>query len=410
MSSHLYAGFAQCDITPPAGTPMGAFPASHEPMQPRIAEGCHDPIMARAWALQQGETTVVICVADVVSFQWSDVDLMRAAFQQETGLPAHALIVCGTHNHNGPECTYLFGGDPHASYMDTVRAGVVDAAVDAVSRLCCAKVAYGFVRADLSFNRRRTSANRSFEQVHGNSEREPHGPVDPKVAVLRFERADGASLGSILHFAAHPVILTTPNRLFTAEYPGETCRRFAQKTRVSALLFLQGAAGDTHPYEAITNDYANVEQMGENLAQAATQAWQNTTPLAHPELCVSRWTASLPNRVSEQHAVRIESTVVQLSPDHVLVFWQGEPFVELSLALQWRSPFAHTVVVGYSLGWVGYVPTRNAYEFGGYGVDAYTIDPPELSRTAVPPGTGELLIDRTAELLGRMRNSGEPHD
>ena len=123
MTDTLRAGMSTRDITPPAGKPMAAFPAGREPMQPRIAEGAHDPLIARAVALANADTTLVICVADVVSFQWCDVDLMRQAFARDTGLPGENLIVAGTHNHNGPECTYLFGGKPDDPYI-----GLLDSA------------------------------------------------------------------------------------------------------------------------------------------------------------------------------------------------------------------------------------------------------------------------------------------
>jgi hypothetical protein len=101
----------------------------------------------------------------------------------------------------------------------------------------------------------------------------------------------------------------------------------------------------------------------------------------------------------------VEATAIRLSDRLALVFWPGDTFVELSLSLQWRSPFARTVVVGYAAGRIGYVANRNAYEYGGYGVELYTIDPPAFSRTSVMPGFGERLVEETASLLEQMRNA-----
>ena len=403
MSETLLVGMSRADVTPPAGTPMAAFPDSHKPMRPRVAEGVHDPIWARALALSDGETTLVVCSADVVAFQWPDVDNMRAAFAEKTGLPGENLIVCGTHNHNGPECSYLFGGRPDDPYMGELRCGVVAAAAEAVDQMAPARVSAGSVDADLAFNRRQVLPDGQFRQRGGNPDRERIGPVDPKVSVLRFDGEDGDPLAGLFHFAAHPVILTNPNRLFTAEYPGAAVRHFESETGVAKALFLQGACGDTHPYQAITNDYANVEEMGRDLACAAASAWRQAAREPDLSLGVQRWTGTAPHRYSSAHEVRLEATAVRVGPRLSMVFWQGEPFVELSLSVQWRSPFARTLVTGYSLGWIGYVPTRQAYELGGYGVDLYTTDPPEFSRTSVRPGTGELLVDKTAELLGRLK-------
>ena len=403
MSDRLNVGMARCEITPPAGKPMAAFPAQRTPMQPRIAEGAHDPLFARALALGDGGTTIVICVADVVSFQWPDVDLMRAAFTERTGLPADNLIVCGTHNHNGPECTYMFGGSSDDPYISELRSRVVSAAAEAAGQRAPASVSAGVVDADLAYNRRRILPEGRFLSQGRNSDREFFGPVDPKVSTLRFDNEDGSALGALFNFTAHPVIMTTPNRLFTAEYPGTAVRHFEAETDVPQALFLQGACGDTHPYQAFRDDYAAVDEMGKGLGQAAASAWRQAAAETDLKLNVKRWCSSLPHRTSPDHAVRVEITALRISPRLAMVFWQGEPFVELSLALQWRSPFARTLVMGYSLGWIGYVPTRYAYEFGGYGVDRYERDPPEYSRAMVCPGTGEILVDETAKLLTALR-------
>ena len=403
MSDTLFVGMGQQEITPPAGQPMACFPDGREPMRPRLADGAHDSLWARALALSDNETTLVVCAADVVAFQWPDVDHMRGAFAERTGLPGESLVVCGTHNHNGPECSYLFGGDPDDAYFGAMRDRVVGAAVDALARLRPARVSTGVVHADLAFNRRQVLPDGRFRQRGDNPGRERIGPVDPKVSVLRFDEEAGGPLAALFHFAAHPVILTNPNRLFTSEYPGAAVRHFESETGVPNALFLQGACGDTHPYQAITNDYANVDEMGRNLARAAASAWRQAAKESDLSLAVQRWTGTAPHRYSSAHEVRLEVTAVRIGPRLAMVFWQGEPFVELSLSVQWRSPFARTLVAGYSLGWIGYVPTRQAYELGGYGVDLYTTDPPEFSRTSVRPGTGELLVDKTVELLIRLR-------
>jgi hypothetical protein len=52
----------------------------------------------------------------------------------------------------------------------------------------------------------------------------------------------------------------------------------------------------------------------------------------------------------------------------VLVAMAGEVFMAYSDNLRARSPFSHTLALGYSNGCIGYVPTRSAYAEGGYEV------------------------------------------
>ena len=46
----------------------------------------------------------------------------------------------------------------------------------------------------------------------------------------------------------------------------------------------------------------------------------------------------------------------------------GELFVEIGLAIKKASPFRHTMIYGYTNDSVGYLPTRDAFPQGGYGV------------------------------------------
>ena len=385
---------------------MGAFPANRSPMQPRIAEGTHDPLFVNALALSDKSTTLVICSADLLGFQWIDVDTMRNTFAEQSNLPPENLILCGTHNHNGPECTYHFGGSPEDDAIVQLRKLVVEAALEAISNLEPATVSTGFVDTDLVYNRRHILPDGSFVQLNRNEEKLPNGPVDPAVNILRFDKPNGHPITSVIHFAAHPVILATPNRLFTAEYPGATRHHFQIKTNVPASLFLQGACGNTHPFQALTNTYDSVEEMAKKLSTAAASAWTQATTETDLSLKVELWQAELPNRYTTDLTVRTEITAVRLSNQIALIFWQGEPFIELSLSLQWRSPFPHTIVVGHSQGSCGYVPTRQAYHYGGYGVAPYPNDPPEYNRACVAPGTGERWVEESGILLDRLHGYG----
>jgi neutral ceramidase len=405
MRETLRAGVAQREITPPAGKLMAAFPDWHPVMKARVAEGAHDPLWARALALSDGTTTVVVCVADVGGWTWLDVDHIRAAFAEETGLVPENLILSATHNHNGPECSYVFGGSPDDPYIADLRRMTAGVAVDAVDNLAPAKVGAASVEVDLAFNRRYISPTGAFRQMPATAERKRQGPVDPRVSVLRLDGVDDTPLAGVIHFAAHPVIMTNPNRLFTASYPGAAVQAFESLTEVPTAMFWQGAAGDTHPYEAITDDYGNVQRMGNAVAEAAAEACALCETTNSSAFAVNRWQAMVPYRHDASRTVRIEATAIRLSDRLALVFWPGEPFIELSLALQWRSPFARTIVVGYSSGHIGYVGNRNAYEYGGYGVELQTAHPNKARCTSVMPGFGERLVNETARLLEELRDT-----
>jgi hypothetical protein len=71
---------------------------------------------------------------------------------------------------------------------------------------------------------------------------------------------------------------------------------------------------------------------------------------------------------------------------------QGEPFLEISQRIVADSPFPHTLFSGYSNGAFGYLPTRQAFDEGGYEIEA----------SPFAPAAAEALIAESLRLLHEM--------
>jgi hypothetical protein len=92
-----------------------------------------------------------------------------------------------------------------------------------------------------------------------------------------------------------------------------------------------------------------------------------------------------------QPAEGVEVQVLRLG-DCALVGLPGEIFTEFGLQIKAQSPFKETFVVELANGWHGYIPTRAAFEHGGYETRlGYT------SRLA--PEAGERMVRAALEQL-----------
>lgn len=101
---------------------------------------------------------------------------------------------------------------------------------------------------------------------------------------------------------------------------------------------------------------------------------------------ITRRMADVPDRVRTWvQALRIGDLGIAAVP--------GELLVELGLDLKARSPFSQTIVIELANDSVGYLPTRQSYEEGGYE--------PEASVFA--PGCGEQIVDAALGLLKQLR-------
>ncbi|MEN6544886.1 MAG: hypothetical protein ABFE07_02500, partial [Armatimonadia bacterium] len=70
----------------------------------------------------------------------------------------------------------------------------------------------------------------------------------------------------------------------------------------------------------------------------------------------------------------------------------GEVLTEIGLQIKQRSPFAHTMVVSLANGCIGYLPTDDAVDEGGY----------EPGWTPVGKGTEKMLVQTSVSLLQQL--------
>ena len=89
--------------------------------------------------------------------------------------------------------------------------------------------------------------------------------------------------------------------------------------------------------------------------------------------------------------------------DIALVGVAGEAFAEIGLAVKARSPFAHTIFLGYTNGCLGYIPTAAAYPAGGYEVHrAHAVY--RLPHTIAPDSAGKITSAGLKLLAGIWPN------
>lgn len=87
----------------------------------------------------------------------------------------------------------------------------------------------------------------------------------------------------------------------------------------------------------------------------------------------------------------VEVSFFQIGPV-VFAGTQGEPFVEIGLAIKEQSPFAFTWFGGYVSGWAGYIPMPDDYPLKGY----------EVETSPFTPDAASAMIDGTVALLKKM--------
>jgi neutral ceramidase len=426
----LKAAAACLDITPPLGTPIPGY--FHE----RRAGAVHDPLFARAFALERQGTGIAVVVCDLIGVKRAYLDRAKERIAATVGLSPEQVLICCTHTHTGAAT-----GDD--AYTDFLIGRIADAVRLAWERREPAEVGWGSAAEErVVFNRRYRMKDGSVQTNPGigNPEVvEPVGPVDPELGVLCLRRPGGGTIGLLANYSLHYVGIPEDAQSISADYFGyfgQMVQRLRGESFVAALS--NGACADINNIDVLggarpKNDhYQHTERVAARIAAAAIWAWHEM-PFTDDVLLgaamteVSLKRRPLPTEEERARAREIEARVEARQPvtmgerafagrvvrrltdapaeiqtwvqalrigDLALVSAPGELFVELGLAIKQQSPFGQTLVLELANDSVGYLPTRRAYEEGAYEPEA----------SLFGPGVGEQIAETALGLLERLRS------
>jgi hypothetical protein len=222
----LQVGFGEADITPK----LDAGPVYMAGFgQNRVATKVHDPLMARAIVLQQGQQKIALVSVDVVGLSLPQVDAARKR------LPGfHYVLVSSTHNHEGPDTLGIWGPNPFTSgvdkaYMKSLEDGIVLAVGAADKAKGPAAASIGTALAP--------------ELLHDG--REPYVKHDELVALAFRPAGAGARqppLGIVVQWNCHPETLSGKNTEISADFVGATVAHLRKKYGCP-VVYLTGTVG-----------------------------------------------------------------------------------------------------------------------------------------------------------------------
>ncbi len=415
-------GAAALDITPPIGMDMDGYGARLDG-----AQGVHDPLRARVVVGEASDgTTVALVVADLLQIDGRLQEMIAGEVLRATGIPRERLQLVGTHTHSGPAF----------SQPSDVERRTGESIAEAVRRAWEtrreAAIAVGVGRIDgIAANRRPNG-----------------GPVDDRVTVTRFDDVDGKPIATHVNYGCHPTTLGPDNLRYSADFPGVTCERLDEALG-GVAIFSTGPQGDVNPggyspegsmvgVVVPWRTFESARRYGLAIADVAIAVHRDLRPAPSdrawgasriarlrrktlPDASVARAAADGAARSAEAvraaglsadaayHAtvaaayadliagqaadpgrdgpVEIRISALALGPLlHLGV--SGELFVALGQRIRAAAGDDTTCIAALCDGSVGYLPTADAFEIGGY----------EPNASVLVPGEGEKLADAMIEL------------
>ncbi len=381
-SGTFRASVVKVDITPTGSKWLAGYPA-------RQSTGIHDRLFHRIVALDDGRTQFFLISSDLCLFAPSVYDEMTAQLKHETGIEPLQVWWTVTHTHAAPEVgphglaklmmPERYNHEPDQEYTAWVEKVLVDGIKQARAKLAPARLAVGTGFSAANINRRARDVDGKISLGLN-----PDGPTDRQIGLIRLEHPDGTPIALIANYSMHGTALGQENTLISGDAPG-TVAAYVEEKLGAPMLFINGAAGNMAPIYTVqpSFDAFHITEFNVLLGDRILAGNRSTAPataqvhmrtgekaVETPRRAGFGWDASLGNYLSsatgEAGIIRMPVRFLIINED--LAVWSApvELFCEISMNVRDRSPYPHTFYFGYANGWLGYLPTRQAFVEGGY--------------------------------------------
>ncbi len=433
-------GYGRVDITPEKPVALMGYGRTDQ----RMSRGYLDPLYFSAVAMRDTEGNTVIMMS-VDNCTGGFTDIIKANIKETLGIPETNVTITATHTHSGPDLDA-----DSVSYTGTYNTLYKDAALkcaeDAVADLKPAQMYYSSIETEgLNFVRH-------YRMVDGSYAGDNFGdfsigiedyatPTDHTMHLLRFAREGGKDV-LMMNWRAHATITGGSTKTdISADFVGAV-RIYLEKQLDCHFAYYQGCAGNVNPRSRIKEDTPTTNHMefGQLLGDFAIEAMKNEEKLPTGKVRGLNYTLSAEVNHTLDHLVGVakeisdywnktgdttgaknmgaeygirspymagsivkratyaptyeeELTCIAIGDSIAFATAPNELFDTNGQYVEDNSSFGKTIVLGYTNGQRGYVPSALAYEYTCY----------ESDTTRFAPGTGEKIADALLDMLDQLK-------
>jgi hypothetical protein len=273
----IKVGVGQTDITPPIGTPSAGCFEREGGMK-----GIHDPLLAIAMVVDNGEKLIAFCSVDHMGFLQEMTEEVKRQVHSHSAFAKCEIFIGASHTHSGGggylnlgDLGELVSGPYDAKLVKTYVDGAANAIIQACKNLQPAKIGIGYGQV------------KGLTTYGGVWPQELDPPSD--LTVVKATKLDGSPLAVFFNYALYPDILvyssdeisTTDNEImmvFSADVVGYTRNHI--KTLIDkdiTPVFFNGAKGELLAKVLFPNDrFKSCDVIGKTLAESVSRVWDST--------------------------------------------------------------------------------------------------------------------------------------
>lgn len=416
-------GYGKIDITPKEEVPLGGYSRSDL----RISNGLISYLYATCLAVTDSQdNTVLLFTMDQLNPL--QAEKMLNAVSEGTGVARENIVISMTHSHSTPD----LGNTKHASIQNYIRLleeRLPQAALEALEdRKPVTAMSAGSIDTEgMNFIRHYlmndgTIAGDNFGDTSSGYAGHHH-TADPELRLLKFTREGGKDI-YVTNFQTHPHQTGGSDKFnISADVVGEY-RDNMEAATGGLVMYFSGAGGNINSTSRIKNEQATQDfrDWGKKLAEYAqrvelqpleTGKVQVSTQTMHGKIDHSmdeyamickdiyeRWESGQIDvdevkRLGLEAGVKLNSgqnarSIYQRSTmgetfdfeittvcfgDLAFVAAPCEMFDTMGIYIRENSPYAMTFIATLANSSVGYLPTRETFEYGSYETDSCRFAP-----------------------------------
>ena len=389
-------GMAKNDITPDIEidkVTMHCYFDRHK----QAATSIHDSLYAKAVVIEDKMGNLFALVSTDICYVHSEVHDKVVSLLSEHGFNEHNIMLVGTHTHSGP-CGYdrrFFSNNLFGKYnpriFEMITAGISSAIIKAAKSRESAQISYATAKIK-GLNRSRRDPAFDVGTGGGPSDisfKPDKYFTDTSMSVIKFKTMDGAPIGLIYNFAAHPTVMSPDNLSISADWPGVASERLEKEMGQSTVaMFINGSLGDAAPnpdWSTVNQEWKEMTRYGQKIADAVINLQKNLQPMTSMDI-----KARKVRRNFDRLALKLfngwrfpkgMSKIAYARPDQPLqaarigniVFMAvpGEPTTAAGNKLKELCEKDHLcLVTAPANGYLGYFVVKEEWDEGGYAADS----------------------------------------
>lgn len=390
--AEIKAGIASRVITPRLPFWLSGYGSRTKPS----TEVLHD-VWAKALVLEENpDSRIVIVTTDLLGLSHEVAAAVADRVNKKYGIRRSQLLLSASHTHSGPavwpSLSMIFDLSPAdqqaaAQYTLKLTDDIVAVIDSAMSHLTPMQLWSGHGTADFAMNRREPTAKGI---VNGKN---PNGPVDHDVPVLKIATPDGVLKAVLFGYACHNT--TSNTYLINGDYAGFAQLDLEKTYPGTTAMFFMGCGADQNPQPRGSLELAM--QHGKALSEAVQRVLAGKLQAVQPPIRTAYQVVNLEfapyqpenfrhdllsndKYIQRRAKLMLEAynkgwamdhfpyplQVVRFGKDLTILALSGEVVVDYALHTKKKYGNENLFVAGYCDEVMCYIPTKKILEEAGY--------------------------------------------